>query len=515
MSKVAKATFGLMVATIIAKILGFGRELVLASSYGATMYSDAYITSMNIPTVIFASIGVTLGTVLIPMYMEVNEGYGEKKSLEFLNNVFNLVILLCLILSVLGLIFTKQIVKIFALGFNEETFKIAVNFTRVTLIGIVFTGLSYVMTAYLQIKNSFTIPGFTSVAKNIIIIISILLSIKYGPYVMIWGTLIGISSEFLFLVPFVINKGYRYKFIINLKDKYVSKMLLLTIPVFIGVAVNQVNALVDRTLASTLAEGSVSALNYANKLNTFVTVLFITSIGSVIYPKLAKLSIDNNKSIFIKSVTKSINCIIILVMPISVGAIVLANPIIKILFERGAFDSQATNLTAIALRMYSIGMISTGLIEILGKIFYSIQDTKTPMKNSAISMGINIILNFMMIKQLRLVGLALSTSISSIICMVLLFNSLKKRIGYFGQNEIIKTTLKCTISSIIMAILTKLTYYRLLQISITGLVGQILSLGGSVLVGIITYTTLITILKVEEITIITDMFKKKTAKVVS
>lgn len=225
MSKVAKATIGLMLATIIAKVLGFGRELVLAAVYGASMYSDAYLTAMNIPVVLFTIIGTTLGTVLIPMYFEVNNDLGEKKALNFTNNVFNIVIAMCIVLAMLGFIFTEQLVKVFAMGFEGQTLKVSIDFTRVTIIGIVFTGLSYVMTAYLQIKNNFTVPGLASVPKNIIIIVSIILSVKYNPYIMIWGTLIGIATEFIFQLPFAIKSGYKYQLYINIKDKYIKKCL--------------------------------------------------------------------------------------------------------------------------------------------------------------------------------------------------------------------------------------------------------------------------------------------------
>ena len=218
MSKVAKATIGLMLATIIAKVLGFGRELVLAAVYGASMYSYAYLTAMNIPVVLFTIIGTTLGTVLIPMYFEVNNDLGE-------NNVFNIVIAMCIVLAMLGFIFTEELVKVFAMGFEGQTLKVSIDFTRVTIIGIVFTGLSYVMTAYLQIKNNFTVPGLASVPKNIIIIVSIILSVKYNPYIMIWGTLIGIATEFIFQLPFAIKSGYKYQLYINIKDKYIKKCL--------------------------------------------------------------------------------------------------------------------------------------------------------------------------------------------------------------------------------------------------------------------------------------------------
>ena len=147
MSKLARATFGLMVATIIAKILGFGRELVLAAGYGTSIYSDASVTAMNIPQVIFAIIGSTLATVLIPMYMEVHSMEGEERSLKFINNVFNLVVIACIVLSILGFIFTEQIVNVFAVGYEGKALEVAINFTRITILGIVFTGLSYVMTS--------------------------------------------------------------------------------------------------------------------------------------------------------------------------------------------------------------------------------------------------------------------------------------------------------------------------------------------------------------------------------
>ena len=509
MSKVAKATIGLMIATMIAKVLGFGRELVLASSYGASIYSDAYLTAMNIPVVLFSIIGSTLGTVFIPIYFEVNNNLGEKKALNFTNNIFNIVIAICILLAILGFIFTEEIVKVFAMGFEGQVLKITIYFTRITVAGIVFTGLSYVMSAYLQVKNNFIISGLKTLPKNIIIIISIMISAHYNPYIMIWGALIGSIIEFLFQFPFAIKKGYRYQPYINIKEEYIKKMLWLIGPVLIGVAVNQVNAMVDRNLASTLVEGSISALNYADKLNQFVMALFITSIGTVIYPILSKLSNDNNKEKFISSVVQSINSVILLVIPISVGAIVLARPIVKLLFQRGAFDARATSMTAIALIMYSIGIVAFGLRDILGKVFYALQDTKTPMINGAMTMVMNIVLNIILVKYLQLAGLALATSISAIVCIFLLFSSLKKKIGYFGQDKIIKTTIKSIVSAIVMGIVTYFTYNMISNLLDIGFVREAISLVISVGVGGITYGILVIVLKVDEINIITNMVKTK------
>lgn len=509
MSNIAKSTGMLMIGTIIAKILGFSRELVLASVYGATKYSDAYLIAITIPTVIFASIGASVSTTLIPMFCEIEQEHGEKEALKFTNNIINIIILLCTVIIAIGLLFTEEIVKLFAVGFTNEVFKITVQFVKIVMIGIVFTGLSYVMTSYLQLKNNFTIPGLIAIPKNIIIIISIILSVKLGAFTMIWGYLLAMLSEFLFQLPFAMKNGYKYSTYINIKDKYIKNTVYLLGPVMIGMAVNQINTMIDKSLASTLVEGSISALTYANKLNDFVIALFITSIVSVIYPSLSKLSTEDNKAKFIKFIQQSINFVLLLVLPISVGAMVLSKPIVQLLFERGQFDSRATNMTSIALIMYSVGMVAFGLREILCKVFYSLKDTKTPMINGSICVLINVILNIVLVKVLGLAGLALASSISAIVCIILLFRSLNKKIGNFGQDKIIKTLAKSMFSSVIMGIISYYSYKLISNIFGIDFMGNLISLCGSIFIGVLVYMMIIILLKVDEVNIAINMISEK------
>nr|WP_303213110.1 murein biosynthesis integral membrane protein MurJ [uncultured Romboutsia sp.] len=513
MSKVAKTAVSLMFVTLLAKVLGFVRELVLASSYGASSYSDAYLAALNIPNVIFSIIGVGLSTTFIPVYYDVIREKGEACSEKFINNVFNIVAVMCIILAISGYIFSDYLVKVFAIGFKGDTFNLAVDFTQIFIVGIISIGFSNVITAYLQIKGNFVIPGIITIPCNLIIVVSMILSLRYGVYVMAYGTLIGTISQFIIQIPFACKEGLRIRLYINLKDEYIKKMIYLICPVIIGVAVNQINIMVDKTIASTLVEGSISALNYSNRLNLFVTGLFISSISVVIYPMLSKLSSEDNKEKFRRSVVQSINSVILLVVPISIGAIVLATPIVKLLFQRGEFDARATSMTAIALIMYSIGMVAFGLRDILGKVFYALQDTKTPMINGAMAMIMNIVLNIILVKYLQLAGLALATSISAIVCIFLLFGSLKKKIGYFGQDKIIKTMIKSILSAVVMGIVTYFIYNMISNLLGVGFIKEVISLVVSVGIGAVTYAILVVLLKVEEINIITSMMKKKLNKV--
>ena len=496
MSKIAKATLGIMIVTMLSKVLGLGREMVLGAYYSVGDYSQIYLMSMNIVSTVFTIIASAVVTTFIPLYLE-NYNLGEdEQGNKFTNNIINIVVIICTLIIIFGLIFTDELVSIFAPGYEGDKFLMTVKFTRIVLSGGLFISLTRIMSSFLQAKEKFTVSSMSGIPFNIIIIISIILSSKYNIYI--------------FQLIFASKNGYKYKTVLNLNDEYVKRMIVLLGPVLIGVVFNQINTIIDKSIATTIGNGSgVSALTYANRLNGFVMGLFITSIASVIYPILSNYSSSDNKEGFNTSIVKSVNGVLLLVIPVSIGAIVLSKPIVRILFQRGAFDETATNMTSIALIFYSFGMVAFGLKDILGKVFYSIQDTKTPVINGIISVIINIILNIILSKVMGYAGLAFATSIATTICIFLLFNSLKKRIGDFGQSKIISVTFKSILSGILMGVFVYFTYKFVLSILGSGFVGDFISLAISVLVGVIVYGISIILLKVEEVSIVTGIINKK------
>lgn len=512
MNKVAKTTIMLMFVTIITKVIGFLREVALTSTYGTSSISDIYITSISIPGVIFVSIGTSLATTFIPLFFEVENKEGKERAVQFADSVFNIVIIITMIIAIVGFIFSEQLVKLFAMNFDGQKLLLATRFTQIMMLGIIFIGMSDIMKAWLQIKGNFKIPGLMPLPYNIIIIISIILSAKINIMLLPIGALIAMLSQFLFQLPFAFKLGYKYRFDINFKDVYIKKMLLLIMPVLIGTAVNQVNTVIDRSLSSTLGNGIITSLNSANKLSEFVIAMFISTLAAVIYPTLSELSNLDNKNMFISTVSSSINSVVILIIPISIGAIALCKPIVQLVFERGAFTSESTIITSTALALYSIGMIGVGLRDILSKVFYSLKDTRTPMKNGALTMGMNIVLNIIFIKFLGYAGLPLATSISSILCTILLCKSLKEKVGYFGQDVIKLTILKVLLASTIMGVITKYSFINISLIIGQNTIGSIISLVMSVIIGAISYFIIIMLLKVKEINIIVDFIKQKLLK---
>lgn len=512
MSKTAKAALWIMLATMFSKVLGFCRELVLANFYGTGAYADVFLLTLNIPGLIIAVVGSAIAATYVPLYFETKEKLGEEEALKFSNNTLNISCIAAIIVAILGLLFTEQFITIFAGGFEGEKFDLAVKFTKIMISGVIFLSSSKILSSYLQVNNNFVIPALIGIPYNIIIIVAIMISTKTSVNILAFGALIAMASQLLFQIPFAIKSNFKYKKYINIKDDNIKEMMILVMPMLLGVAVGQINIAVDRALATTLGNGPLSALNYAARLNDFVMALFVTSVVTVIYPKLAKMSNEDNKEGFISTIVKSSNSVLLVVLPITVGAIVLAEPIVRLLFERGKFDASSTYMTATALKFYSIGLIGMGIRDILTRAFYSLSDTKTPMINSSIALILNIVLNLVLIKSMGYVGIALSTSIASILSIILLFRALKKKRGYFGGDKIIKTGIKSIVASIIMGICTMFAYNNLSVILGTGKLSEIVSLGVAVLLGVIVYAIAILILKVEEVNVVIDMIKKMKTK---
>lgn len=499
-----KTVVVLMVLTIVSKLFGFIRDVTLSFFYGASNISDAYLISTTIPMVIFSFVGTGITTSYIPMYSKIKQDYGVREGNRYTNNLINALFVFITIVTILGLLFTNQTLKIFALGFTGETLAVANKFTKITLFGIYFTMLTYIFVGFLQIKSKYIIPAIIGFPLNLIIILFIFLSTKVNIILLSIGYIIAVFSQLLLLLPFAYKEGYRYRLILNLKDAYIKKMIIIAVPVIIGVSVNQINVLVDRTIASTIATGAISALNYANKLNGFIQGIFVLSISTVMYPLISKMAAENNMNGLKKAVSGSVVAVSLLVIPANIGALIFCRPIVQLLFERGAFDDKATVMTSTALLYYSLGMIGFAIREVLAKAFYSLQDTKTPMINAIIAVLINITLNIVLSRFMGVGGLALATSISAVLCTGLLIVGLRKKIGSFGMKKVAITFIKILCASLIMGITAKYTYNTML-FDINANLSLIAAIGA----GAITYFVIIAFMKIEEVDVILNTIRRK------
>lgn len=506
-----KITIILMIISVLSQITGFLRELTLSYFYGASNISDAYLISITIPMVIFSFIGRSLTTSFIPVYANMEHEKGENSAIKFTQNLINHLFIILTFIVIISYFFTPQIVGLFASGFDEQTTLRAITFSRITIIGIYAMVMVNIYSSILQYHDKFVFPALTGVVMNMIVIISIYFSWKYDNLLILSiGTLISMIAQALVLYPKSRSIGIKFQFFLDIKDENIKKLIYLSIPVIAGVAVNEINVLVDRTIASGISVGGISALNYANKLNGFIYGIFVFSISTVLYPTIIKKINQKDTDGFLKLFRESIVGVILLVIPATVGLMVLSNPIISLLYGRGAFGQDAISLTSSALFFYSFGIVGVSLRQIISRVYYALQDTKTPMLNASIGLILNIILNIILSKYLGIGGLALATSISAILTTSLLFFSLRKKLGPIGMKHISVSFLKVLFASIIMGIFSKLTFNQF-KTSIS----ENYALLCAMLIGVISYIIIIYFMKIGDVDVIVKMLKDKIRKVLN
>ncbi len=449
--------------------------------------------TQTIPTVIFSFVSTGIGTGFIPLYSRIKNEQGLEVANTFTNNLINLVLSLCAFIVIGGLLFAKPLVRLFASGFDVATLELAVQFTRISIFAIFCTGLIGIYSGLLRLHDSYVVPNLIGLPMNAMVILSILISSRSHEKVLLIGTLVARATELFFMIPFAQRKGFKFLPVLDPRDENIKNMLHIALPVIIGTSVNQLNVLVDRTLASRVAVGGITALNYADRLNGFVQGIFVMSILSVTYPVFSRLATRNDMQAFRKTLSESISMITVMIVPISFGSLILARPIVDFLFGRGAFTSEATEMTASALRFYSIGMMAFGLRDVLARAFYSLQDTKTPMINGVISVVANVALSVIFAQSLGIGGLALGTSLSGIVASILLLITLRRKIGSFGLRSLVSSLVKITAASVVMSgIVLVVQYFASMSLSTS------LSLMLSIGVGTLSYFLLIWLLAVPE-----------------
>ena len=489
--------------TLISKGLGFLREIMIASRFGSGIETDTYFVAMTATVIIVGTIGTALKTTLIPIFSEVEGRHGKRAKLKFLNNILNIVLVLSFIIIVLGYIFSPLIIKVLANGFEGSQFDLAVNLNRIGLPIAMFLGLTHVFSGLLDSNEIFGPSAISGIPYNFVFLIYLVFFGKNSSIeALMLTTVIATSTQFLILLPAVRHMGYRYKFKINLKDPYLKKGMILVLPVLIGSAVQQINIVIDRTLASGLRKGSISALTYSSRINDMVIAVFIMAITTVIFPRLSKAFSDEDREGVNEILGQGINIILIITVPATIGLLMLAEPLVHLFFVRGSFDINDALMTSQALMFYSLGLVGFSLRLMLNKVYYSFQDTRTPMINGAIAVVVNLIFNLILIKPMGHSGLALATSISATVTTILLFLSLRKKIGPIGLTKYIICFLKTLAASLVMGALVYLIYYRLGAVLPVTKTIQMILLLASALVGATAYFGLCILFKVDELKMI-------------
>ena len=494
----------LMIAIIISKASAFAKDIVLSYYYGASEISDAYLISLTIPIIIFGILGTSIATGYIPIYNEIVKEHGSGKGVRFTNNLINLTLVSCTVLVLLVLIFTKPVIQLFASGFSGQSIETAIIFTRISIIGIYFIGTFYIFESFLHQNGNFSASGLMALPVNLLTIAVIIISANTDKLVLSVGSLLAVVLHTVALVFFSYRKQYRYQFVLDIHDDYLREMILLVLPIILGSSTYQINQIIERTIASQIAVGGITTLSYAQKLVNSLKEVFVISFVTVLYPNMSKMAAKNDMDDFRKAVTNAVQSICLLVVPASMGIMVFSKPIVEMLFLRGAFDAQAVTMTSDALFFYSLGMTALGIRSIFVKASYALQDSKTPVTNSVIGIGVNILLNLLLGNYLGIGGLALASSISATLTMILLYTGLRKKIGLMETGKLLVVFLKILLFSIGMGLTAKLSF-EIIKMRFD----QNFSFFISVCIGVVLYITAISHAKIDMVDAMKKVFLEK------
>lgn len=450
MDKVITNTVFVMVTIFLSKIFGFFREIVLASKYGASSISDAFIIAHGMPTILLMGIAGALATSYIPTYTKLAaENLGKAKKMSY--NLVTILIVAGMGLTVLFITFSKPLVQLFAVGFTGETLELTVSLAKVTMWTLVPILLINLLGAYLRMNGKFLLSSSFGIVVNLFVIATILLSSSTHTQIMAWGMCLGFYASAGLVALQSYRLGFQYRPTLQWNTT-MQEILRLCFPIFLSSTVLQVSKIIDRSFASMLSAGSVSAMNYASKLQEFIIAVFVNSLGMVIFPELSKLESTDDIGTLKKYAIEAINLMGFMIIPIMAGAMILSKPIVTILFMRGAFDDAAVAMTSESLWFYAIGFLAIGFNMVLTRVFYALRDTKTPAKNSILSVSLNILLNYLLVSSMAHKGLALATSLSGILTTILLLISLRKKIGPLGLRASLRELIKVLIATAVMSL---------------------------------------------------------------
>ncbi len=425
-------------ATLLSRIFGFIRDAVIAAFFGAGAGADAFFVAFRIPNLLRRLLAEgSLSISFIPVFTETLTHEGKEEAFRLARSAFRVLLLALVGVSALGVVLAPFIARGIAPGFSLFPGKMAltVSLTRILFPYIFFVGLLALFMGILNALGHFAAPALAPVVLNLVIIASVLLvspEISEPVNALAGGVLLGGALQVALQIPVLFKKGVQLVRKAPLWHPGLKKIGRLMLPTVLGAAVYQVNILVGTLLATLLPQGSVSYLYYADRLVQFPLGLFGIAAATAALPSLSRQAASGDIKGVRKTFSDALMQVAFITLPAMTGLVLLREPIIALLFERGAFGPESTRLTAEALLYYGVGLWAFSGVRMVVSTFYALQDTRTPVWSATLSVISNIGFGILLMGPMGHGGLALAASLASMVNLGLLLWALKARLGSIG-----------------------------------------------------------------------------------
>lgn len=429
--RILRSTALVIGLTLTAKATGLLRDIIMAAQFGTSQEMDAFLVSGMIASLMFVLLKNPIQVVLVPLFTKDLTTRGERTAWENASILINTSIILLLILAGIGWLLSPYLVWLVAPGFNEETKILSADLTRLMMLTLVFLGLAKLLSALFHSYQRFGWPGMISTVDNLVVIPSILLLTPLvGIYGLAISAVLGTVAQALSQTPILWKNRSYYKPRVDLKNPILHRMAWMSLPLLIGIGGAELGKISDRIFASLLPPGSLSALAYGHRLTYAIFQLFIASLTTVLFPFFSKTAGLADYKDLRKKLFKSLRTLFWIILPLSIGILLLHEPLVRLVYHRGAFSEESVRITGQAVFYYAIGVSAYSLSNVLSYAFYSLHDTKTPVVMGLVRMGLKILLSFFLVGRMAHAGLALAESLSFVVKAILLLFFLPRELKH-------------------------------------------------------------------------------------
>ncbi len=445
--KLIKTTALVTAVIILSKVFGLARDVLTAGYFGTSIENDAYASAYTLfyfPVLLFNS---CITATIVPLFVEEREKFSLKHSNRFASNALNLFIVASLLIAAVMYVFCDPIVRL-VFRFDEAGIQLTVKLTRIMLLGLAFNIASIVLSSLLNAMEKFMAAQLTGFPLSVAVILSVVLfSKRIGIEAIAWGVFAASVLQVVVLIPALLG-WFEYHPVLDIRDPRFHRLLKLAGPAVLSMGISEINHLIDRSLASGLPTGSISAMNYAYKLITFLLGVLMVPLTTIMFSRMSKLAVGDDKSGLLEALRHSIRLISLVALPIVAVAMVMSNDVVQMIYMRGSFNMDSVRLTGGVLLFYLIGVMGFGFRDFMNRSFHAIQDTRTPFRVACLVVALNIALNLILRVYMGARGLALATSIASYCGLIVMFFLLRRRLGLLGFKQIAAEMVKILIAAL-------------------------------------------------------------------
>jgi len=438
-----------MLATLMSMVLGFGREMVNARYFGEQWELDSFLVAAIIPTLVFGVFNGALVSALVPVFSSYFAADETEEVWRLSSTVINVLLIVLTVCAVAGWFAAPYIVSLF--GFPAGQAGVTTRMTQIMMPTIIATSIAGVVQALLNAMRRFKAASLQGVALNVCAIAGVLwLYDRYGIYGLVFGTAAGAVAQLLVQLPSYF-KRCKYRPIIDLNHPGLQSLFVILGPIVVGSAVGQANLLFDKYFAAMLPNGNIAAMQYATKVVGFPQQLFAVAIATVIFPILSAQFASNELPSLRVTASAGLRMTALITVPAALGLIVLAQPVISVLFERGAFTHGDLVRTAGAMQFYSVGLLGLAASILLTRCFFAMRDSRTPVIVASSVMVLNVVLSALLVHPFGINGLASANSLASLAEASVLYFLLRSRIGVSDDELAGASVIRVVLASALMA----------------------------------------------------------------